>query len=125
MLVRAGAMLLAPARRQRGDVLRRDDQRRNLRPDRQRAQQRDAWDRFERHAGRKVAILNQGQGWATWDKAEVEATHARGAIPLVTMGLATMTLDTSPTAARTRRSKNGRRKPRRGGTRFSSRPGGR
>jgi Glycosyl hydrolase family 26 len=47
----------------------------------------EAWDLFERHAGRKVAILNQGQEWATWDKLEVEATHARGAIPLVTMGL--------------------------------------
>jgi len=47
-----------------------------------------AWDLFERHAGRKIAILNQGQLWATFDKAEVDATHARGAIPLVTMGLA-------------------------------------
>jgi hypothetical protein len=46
-----------------------------------------AWDLFERHAGRKVAILNQGQSWATWDEGEVEATHARGAIPLVTTGL--------------------------------------
>lgn len=47
----------------------------------------EAWDLFERHAGRKVAILNQGQEWATWDKLEVEATDARGAIPLITMGL--------------------------------------
>lgn len=46
-----------------------------------------AWDLFERHAGKKVAILNQGQTWASWDKVEVEATHARGAIPLVTMSL--------------------------------------
>jgi hypothetical protein len=46
-----------------------------------------AWDLFERHAGKKVAILNQGQPWVTWDSLEVEATHARGAIPLVTMGL--------------------------------------
>ncbi|HEU5106532.1 MAG TPA: glycosyl hydrolase [Solirubrobacterales bacterium] len=46
-----------------------------------------AWDLFERHAGKKVAILNQGQPWVTWDSVEVEATHARGAIPLVTMGL--------------------------------------
>src|SRR5438128_5827475 len=46
-----------------------------------------AWDLFERHSGKKVAILNQGQAWANWDKVEVEATHARGAIPLVTMGL--------------------------------------
>jgi beta-mannanase len=46
-----------------------------------------AWDLFERHAGKKIAILNQGQSWATFDKAEVEATRARGAIPLVTMGL--------------------------------------
>src|SRR5215212_2908159 len=48
----------------------------------------DAWNRFERHAGRKVAILNQGQRWASWDRFEAEATHARGAIPLITMGLA-------------------------------------
>src|SRR3954454_20224533 len=47
-----------------------------------------AWETFERHAGQRVAILNQGQLWATFDKGEVEATAARGTIPLVTMGLA-------------------------------------
>jgi Glycosyl hydrolase family 26 len=47
----------------------------------------EAWNLFERHAGRKIAILNQGQKFATWDDLEVEATHARGAIPLITMGL--------------------------------------
>jgi glycosyl hydrolase family 26 len=47
----------------------------------------EAWDLFERHAGRKVAILNQGHGWGSFDKTEMDATHARGAIPLVTMGL--------------------------------------
>src|SRR3954451_21395394 len=47
-----------------------------------------AWETFERHAGKRVAIVNQGQAWATFDKGEVEATAARGAIPLVTMGLA-------------------------------------
>jgi hypothetical protein len=47
-----------------------------------------AWELFERHAGKRVAILNQGQLWGQWDKAEVEATAARGTIPLVTMGLA-------------------------------------
>jgi hypothetical protein len=47
----------------------------------------EAWTLFERHAGRKVAILNQGQKWITWDKTAMDATHARGAIPLVTMGL--------------------------------------
>jgi Glycosyl hydrolase family 26 len=46
-----------------------------------------AWELFERHAGKRVAILNQGQIWGQWDKAEVEATAARGTIPLVTMGL--------------------------------------
>ena len=46
-----------------------------------------AWDLFERHAGKKVAIVNQGQTWATWDKVETEGTAARGAIPLVTMSL--------------------------------------
>jgi Glycosyl hydrolase family 26 len=52
-----------------------------------------AWDLFERHAGKRVAILNQSQEWAAFDKAEVAATQARGAIPLVTMGLgAGMTL---------------------------------
>ncbi|HEV2790180.1 MAG TPA: glycosyl hydrolase [Solirubrobacterales bacterium] len=47
----------------------------------------EAWDRFERHAGKKVAILNQGHAWAAFDKGEMDATHARGAIPLVTMSL--------------------------------------
>src|SRR3954447_22638651 len=28
-----------------------------------------AWDLFERHAGRKVALLNVGQPWVTFDKA--------------------------------------------------------
>jgi len=46
-----------------------------------------AWDLFERHAGKKAAIVNQGQSWTSFDKYEVEATRARGAIPLVTMGL--------------------------------------
>src|SRR4051794_34746188 len=46
-----------------------------------------AWDLFERHAGRKVAIVNQGQEWTVWDGVEVGATQARGAIPLITMGL--------------------------------------
>ncbi|HEY6145193.1 MAG TPA: glycosyl hydrolase [Solirubrobacterales bacterium] len=46
-----------------------------------------AWDLFERHAGKKAAIVNQGMPWATFDKSEVEATRARGTIPLVTMGL--------------------------------------
>jgi phage terminase large subunit-like protein len=47
-----------------------------------------AWEIFERHAGKRVAILNEGQLWGQFDKGEVEATVARGAIPLVTMGLA-------------------------------------
>jgi hypothetical protein len=47
-----------------------------------------AWETFEHHAGKRVAILNQGQLWGEFDKGEVEATAARGAIPLVTMGLA-------------------------------------
>jgi Glycosyl hydrolase family 26 len=46
-----------------------------------------AWELFERHAGKRVAILNQGQPWGQWDKVEADATAARGAIPLVTMGL--------------------------------------
>lgn len=46
------------------------------------------WDRFERDAGKKLAVLDENQSWCTFDKAEVEATVARGAIPLVTMGLA-------------------------------------
>ncbi|HVD86768.1 MAG TPA: glycosyl hydrolase, partial [Solirubrobacterales bacterium] len=46
-----------------------------------------AWNRFERHAGKRVAILNQGQKWAAFDELEMNATNARGAIPLVTMGL--------------------------------------
>lgn len=46
-----------------------------------------AWNLFERHAGRKVAVLNQGQRWVTFDKGSMDATRARGAIPMVTMGL--------------------------------------
>lgn len=46
-----------------------------------------AWDRFERDAGKRVAIVDESQAWAEFDKGEVEATAARGAIPLVTMGL--------------------------------------
>lgn len=46
-----------------------------------------AWDLFERHAGKRVAILNQGQSWCSFDKLEMNATAARGTIPLVTMGL--------------------------------------
>jgi hypothetical protein len=47
-----------------------------------------AWETFERHAGKRVAILNEGQLWGKFDREEVDATVARGAIPLVTMGLA-------------------------------------
>jgi hypothetical protein len=47
-----------------------------------------AWETFERHAGKHVAILNEGQLWGQFDKGEVEATVAHGAIPLVTMNLA-------------------------------------
>jgi hypothetical protein len=46
-----------------------------------------AWDKFERSAGKKVAIVDQGQPWCTFEDSEMNATHARGAIPLVTMGL--------------------------------------
>ena len=46
-----------------------------------------AWDLFERHAGKKIAILNQGQSWAAFDKYEMDLTHSRGTIPLVTMNL--------------------------------------
>src|ERR1700720_2343974 len=46
-----------------------------------------AWDLFERHAGKKVAVLNTGQTWGSFDAAAMDATHARGAIPMVTMGL--------------------------------------
>ena len=47
-----------------------------------------AWDLFERHAGRKVALLNMRQAWVTFDKTEMDLTWNRGAIPVVTMGLA-------------------------------------
>ncbi len=47
-----------------------------------------AWNLFERHAGRRVAILNQGQNWGAFEKEMMDATAAHGAIPLVTMGLA-------------------------------------
>ena len=47
-----------------------------------------AWDLFERHAGKKVAIVNMGQSWGQFDSSEMDATRARGAIPMVTTGLA-------------------------------------
>jgi glycosyl hydrolase family 26 len=52
-----------------------------------------AWELFERHAGRKVAILNEGQEWGKFDKWKVEATLAHGTIPLVTMGLGGTSID--------------------------------
>jgi hypothetical protein len=52
-----------------------------------------AWELFERHAGRKIAILNQGQQWGRFDKWEVETTLAHGTIPLVTMGLDGTSID--------------------------------
>jgi hypothetical protein len=47
-----------------------------------------AWDLFERHAGKKVGVLNMGQDWASFDQAEVDASWAQGTTPMVTMGLA-------------------------------------
>jgi hypothetical protein len=46
-----------------------------------------AWDLFERHAGKKVAVLNMGQKFGEFDKTELDATRARNAIPMVTTGL--------------------------------------
>jgi phage terminase large subunit-like protein len=46
-----------------------------------------AWNLFERHAGKKVAILNQSQSFASFNEYDANATYNRGAIPLVTMGL--------------------------------------
>src|SRR5689334_21148594 len=53
----------------------------------------NAWNLFERHAGRKVAMLNVGQDWGVFDEAEMNATQSRGAIPLVTMNLNGTTLE--------------------------------
>jgi Glycosyl hydrolase family 26 len=47
-----------------------------------------AWDLFERHAGRKIALLNMSQAWGAFDANEMNLTWNRGAIPVVTMGLA-------------------------------------
>ena len=44
-----------------------------------------AWDLFEKHAGKKVALLNMSQAWVTFDKTEMDLTWNRGAIPVVTM----------------------------------------
>lgn len=46
-----------------------------------------AWNKFERHAGKKVAILNQNTPWLTFNTTAMNATHASGAIPLMTMPL--------------------------------------
>jgi hypothetical protein len=45
------------------------------------------WNLFERHAGKRLAVLNQGQNWGSFEKGMMDATAAHGAIPLVTMGL--------------------------------------
>jgi phage terminase large subunit-like protein len=47
-----------------------------------------AWELFERHAGKKVAVLNSGQSWLDFNPEPLDETRARGAIPMVTMGLA-------------------------------------
>ena len=47
----------------------------------------EAWDLFERHAGKRVAIVNIGAAWGEFNTAAMEAIHNRGAIPLVTMPL--------------------------------------
>lgn len=52
-----------------------------------------AWSLFERHAGKKVAILNENQPWCSFDRQAMDETAARGAIPLVTMGLGSATLE--------------------------------
>jgi hypothetical protein len=52
-----------------------------------------AWDTFERHAGRKVAIVNESQGWTAFNKYEMDATNVRGAIPLVNMGIGSTSLE--------------------------------
>ncbi|MCW2989406.1 MAG: beta-mannanase-like protein [Solirubrobacterales bacterium] len=46
-----------------------------------------AWNLFERHAGRKVAVLNTYQSWCQFDATTMNATQTRGAIPLVPMAL--------------------------------------
>jgi hypothetical protein len=51
-----------------------------------------AWDLFERHAGKRVAILNEDQPWCSFDQTDMNRTVARGAIPLVTMGITDATL---------------------------------
>ena len=47
-----------------------------------------AWDHFERHAGKKVAIVSTGQPWLAFDPTRMNPIHDRGAIPLLTLGLA-------------------------------------
>jgi len=52
-----------------------------------------AWDTFERHAGRKVAIVNASQAWTTFNKYEMDTSYGRGAIPLVNMGIGSTNLE--------------------------------
>jgi hypothetical protein len=47
-----------------------------------------AWELFERHAGKRVAVLNMGMGWGKFDSARLEAARSRDVIPMVTTGLA-------------------------------------
>lgn len=47
-----------------------------------------AWDHFERHTGKKVAIVSTNQPWLAFDSTRMSQIHDRGAIPLITLGLA-------------------------------------
>jgi hypothetical protein len=53
----------------------------------------NAWDLFERHAGRRIGILNMSQPWGQFEEDEMTPTHGRNAIPIVTMGLGGTTLE--------------------------------
>lgn len=46
-----------------------------------------AWNLFERHAGKKVSVLNISHSWAQFEKEDMDKIRTRGAVPLVLMGL--------------------------------------
>ena len=48
----------------------------------------EAWDLFERHAGKRVAILNMGAAWTEFNTTAMNTIHSRGAIPMLSMPLA-------------------------------------
>jgi hypothetical protein len=53
---------------------------------------RTVWNMFEKHAGKKVTVVNFAQPWGSFDATPFQALRNRGALPFVQMGLQGTTL---------------------------------